>query len=352
MYSGAMLGLSLAYDALRSEAHRELIRSVVVPFAMELITRRTNVAVTVRFNALGSWQEQDLTFDMENVVLVPEEMDDGRVSIQVGSEEDPQDYGASELKGAREFMPDFQPLLSQVPLIGGLVPAIPRPGSAMMLAEFLRAAIHMCEGVSSLDDERSQIQAYYDAHIDEWIDVMGQYAYHNADKCWQQYFGLTIAFHSLYGLLRLEPDGSKKSRIQQSLDNRMWPTVSTHKNPYFAYIAASQGSSGLLSAGELADIGAQLAQFVPPPKTRRFVDNRSSYPADPNCGNMTNVPIDVGTRVPTDFLWQHHPFMLVTPEPLDRLVFPAADYLVAYWMGRYHGLLEDDAPDTCMRWAP
>jgi hypothetical protein len=28
------------------------------------------------------------------------------------------------------------------------------------------------------------------------------------------------------------------------------------------------------------------------------------------------------------------------------------DYLVAYWLGRYYGHLTDDAPGTCLRWAP
>ena len=56
--------------------------------------------------------------------------------------------------------------------------------------------------------------------------------------------------------------------------------------------------------------------------------------------------------MPSDFLWQHHPFALAIPNPEPRLVYAGADYLLAYWLGRYYGYLPDDAPDTCLQWDP
>lgn len=64
------------------------------------------------------------------------------------------------------------------------------------------------------------------------------------------------------------------------------------------------------------------------------------------------VPVDVKDRVPSDFLWQHHPFELVIPNPEPRLVYSGADYLLAYWLGRANGYLDDDAPGTSTRWEP
>ena len=59
----------------------------------------------------------------------------------------------------------------------------------------------------------------------------------------------------------------------------MWPPVQTHKNPYFAYVAASQGPAGLVDAATLQDIGNQVAGFVAPPKTRGLVDNSAAQGA-------------------------------------------------------------------------
>jgi hypothetical protein len=351
MYSGALLGLGLAYDALTSETHREMIRADVVALAMELIETRASVPVTVRYHAFGDWQEADLAYDMQHVVLVPSEMIDGRVFIQVGSDESPSDYGASELVGAREFLPDFTSVLGQTPVIGALLPPVPRPGSAMMLAYFLRLALHVTEGQPGWASEHAAIEAHYEANKSAWLAVMEQYAYHNEEECWKQYFGMTIAFHSLYALLRLEPDASLRASIQDNVvAARMWPQVVGHKNAYFDYITASQGPAGLVTAGEIEAAADQLAGFVAPPKARVAVNNAGSYPADSDCAGQSSVPIDVGDRVPSDFIWQHHPFELATANPTPQLVYAGADYLVAYWLGRYHGYLTDDAPGTCLRW--
>ncbi len=351
MYSGALLGYGLAYDALSSETHREMIRNDVVTLAMELIESRTDVPVTVRYYALGDWQETELTYDMEHVVLVPTEMVGGRIFIQVGSDESPSDYAASELIGAREFFPDYTSVLGQTPVIGGLIPPVPRPGSAMMLSQFLQLALHVTEGQPSYASQHAAIEAHYEANKNAWLAIMEQYAYLNEEECWKQYFGTTIAFHSIYALLRLETDAALKSSIQQNvLADRMWSQVVGHKNAYFDYIAASQGPAGLVSAGELEATAGQLAEFVPPPKARVAVNNAGSYPADPDCAGLSSVPIDVGDRVPSDFIWQHHPFALATDNPVPQLTYAGADYLVAYWLGRYHGYLADDAADTCLRW--
>ncbi len=352
MYSGAMLGLALAYDALHSESHREMIRNDVVTLARELLEDRPEVPVTVRYYAFGDWVETPLTYHMQHVILVPSEMRDGRVFIQVGTDEDPSDYGMSELIGAREFLTDFQSVLGQTPVIGGLVPSIPRTGSALMLAHFLRLAIHVTEDQPSWAADHAAIEAHYLAHQDEWLAVMEQSSYLNESECWKAYFGLTISFHSLFGLLRLEPDATLRGAIQQNvLADRMWATVKGHKNPYFDYITAAQGPAGLVTAGELADTAAQVGQFPAPPKARFAVDNRDIYPEDPDCPGLSTTPVDVGDRVATDFLWQHHPFEIYITNPEPRLVYAGADYLIAYWLGRHIGALDDDRPDTCTRWS-
>ncbi len=353
MYAGISVGLGLAYDATTSAAHRDMIRDVVVTLARELIRTRTDVPVTIRYNLFGGWQETELAFDMQHVLLVPDEMVGGRVFIQIGSDADPGNYDASVLLGAREFLPDFQTVLGQTPGLGPLLPSIPRPSSAMMMANFMELALHVTDGVPGWEADRAAIQAHYDANKATWLGLMAQYAYHNDTECWKQYFGMTIAYHPIYSLLRITGDTAYRDQVRSMvLAERMRPFAVGHANAYFDYIAASQGPPGLVSAAELDATGAQLVGFVPPPKAAISVDNRGAYPADPDCAGLASVPVDVSDRVPVDFLWQHHPFRLVNEQVDPRHVYPGTDYLIGYWLGRHHGFIADDAPNTCTRWRP
>lgn len=350
MYAGVSMGLGLAYDATTSERHRELIREVTVTLALELARVRPDVPVRVRHHLTGSWQQTDLAFDMQHVVLVPNEMNGGRVFIQIGSDADPDDYDASELRGVREFLPNMTTVLGQIPLVGRLLPAIPRPGSALMLASFMELALHVTDGVPGREAERATIAAHYEANRASWLAVMKQYEYHNDTECWTAYFGMTIAHHPLFSLLRLSNDASFRDELRTNvLSSRMRPFVRGHSNAYFDFIAASQGP-GLVPTDELNETIAQLGGFVPPPKAAIPVDNRGAYPASVECPNQSSAPIDVGDRVRRDFAWQHHPFQLVATDVDARHVYPGTDYLLAYWLGRHVDAFDDDAPDTCTRW--
>jgi len=352
MYQGVVPALGLAFDATSSSKHRDMIRNIVVTLVRETIRKRTGVPVRVRYNALGGWQETDLTFDLENVVLVPNEMVGGRVFIQVGTDAAPSDYSASELRGARELFPDFQVVLKQVPLIGPLVPSIPRSGTAIMLANLMELALHVTEGVPGTEADRTAFRAYYDANVASWLGIMKQYAYHHTDNCWQQYFGLALVHHATYGLLRSTKDASLAAAIRKDvLGAKIRPYVAGHQNVYFDLIAASQ-APGLVPASELKTTLEQLVQFVPPPKASVPVDNTGKYPGNASCPNQSTKAVAISGRVPMDFAWQHHPFRLKNEFVDERHVYPGTDYLIGYWLARHHGLLADDAPNTCTRWSP
>jgi hypothetical protein len=59
--------------------------------------------------------------------------------------------------------------------------------------------------------------------------------------------------------------------------------------------------------------------------------------------------VDVGERCTADFIWQSKPWELYC-EGDPHVVYPGVDFLVAYWMGRRHGFLADDAPGRCLAW--
>ncbi|MCC6994246.1 MAG: hypothetical protein IT370_06410 [Deltaproteobacteria bacterium] len=215
----------------------------------------------------------------------------------------------------------------------------------------MEMALDMTAGLPASAADRALIQAHYDSQLPTWLPIMKQYAYHHADNCWQQYFGLALVHHSTYGLLRQGGNPTVVAAVRgQVLADKLRPIVAGHRNAYFDFIAAAQGPAGLVPAGELATTVTQLAGFPPPPRASLAVDNSAQYPAKPGCANQSTGAVAIGQRVAQDFLWQHHPFRLRNEFVDARHVFPGADYLIAYWLGRQHGFISDDAPNTCTRW--
>jgi hypothetical protein len=350
-YQGAVLGYSLAYDALTSIKHRAMIRDDIVALASELMKARKQVPVTVRFK-LGGWQNMKLLFDLQHVVMNPSEFQDGGPFIQVGSDEDGSDYEDSSLLGAREFIPNLQTVLGQIPLLGALVPPIPRSGSAVMLANIFRVAIQVTENIPSHSADNAAFKAHYAQHINGWLEVMKQYVYLNAGaKCWASYFGINIVYTPLYNLLRLEPDPTIRATIQQQVLAKIWDLVKDHKNTFFTFITDAVGAQGAVSADRLATAKEQLSQFTPPPKPALATDNTGDprYPPSSQCDNQSTTALDVADRRMSDFIWQRHPFDLKNLTPQPYRVYPAIDYLMAYWMGRHYGHIDAYANGTCLR---
>lgn len=352
MYHGVMLGYTMAYDALSSAKHKKMIRDDVVTLARELLKKRKAVPVSVRFNVLGSWQTLPLKFDMQYVVLTPSEMKNGAVSIQIGTDASPGDYNSSEMIGLREFFPDFTAVLKQTPVIGPLIPPVPRPSSVMVLANILRLAIHVAKDDPALAADAKAFEAHYNANFKQWLGLMKGYTYYNQAACWKQYFGITIAYHPICGLIKLETDPTRRAALQQDvLAKRMWSLVKSHKNLYFTYLTAGLGPKGLVPAATLTDAAKQLQQFVAPPKACIKV-NTSKYTPDPKCPQNATTVVEVADRDRRDFIWQHNPFRITPTTVEPRFVHQGVDYLVAYWLGRHYGGLPDDAAGTCLRWTP
>ncbi len=60
--------------------------------------------------------------------------------------------------------------------------------------------------------------------------------------------------------------------------------------------------------------------------------------------------MEIKDRVAEDFQWQRHPFTLKSDG--SNKTYPGVDYLLAYWLGRYHEFLKNDGEGTCLRWSP
>jgi hypothetical protein len=332
-YQGVVLGLSLAYEAVDDEAVRNLIRADLVTLARELMKERTHT-VRIRMKVAGFTTVIKVKLKLRYVIRNAAEPLEVFIDLL--------DLDASRFSGLQEFMPT----------IAG-VPLFKRAGSAIMLFPIFQAALRATEGAAGWEAAHQELLSFYNAHADGWLGVADDwsYAYANNRDCYKSYFGLNIVFEPAYNVVWMRQDPVRRDRfLRDVLLKKMWPVVDDHHNVFFSFVAAASQES--LDAGwqqVVAQAGRQLAQFPEPPRVDLPNDVRDLYPANPSCPGSSSIPIEVGHRSPTDFLWQRAPFGLASPGNVGK-VFPGVDYLAAYWLGRYQGFLEDDSPGTRTRW--
>lgn len=350
-YQGVMLGYALAYEALGSqdEATRALIRDDVVEFVGELMTERT-VPMSVIYNG-----QAPVNFDvtMRFTVLAPDEMNNSRVELIVDSN----NTEASEMYGFQEFIPNLQDVLGQMPLIGGLVPSLPRSGSGVMLASFFQVGLLVTDGVAGFENDHATMADYYENHagqggnVDDWLSIASLWLY-NGD-CGGSYYANNIVAEPMYNLARLESDPARRAIIVNDiLHGRLWAEHQGTKNSFFYFMYAANYPNADAAIGP--EGAAQLAGFPPPPRVRvpvNLLTDPRYQPHEAGCTDQVDhsMAVDVADRVVSDFLWQRHPWGLLDAGNLAQ-TSPGVDYLVAYWFGRHHGYITDDTPTRCLAW--
>jgi len=339
-YQGALSGLALAYDASSDESVRELAREVLVEVAEQLMIERT---VPVQFVVNGRGFSQDLV--SRYMILAPSEMPNGKILVNVNTG----DVEGADLIGVREFVPDMADLLRQLPLLSWMLD-IPRSSSTIMLSSFFVAALHATESVPDYAVRRQAIADFYAAHADEWYAVSALFSYN--ENCGHSYFGSNITWTPAYIYARLESDPVRGPKVRNELiRDTMWPYYQTHKNAFFAFIAAAHLTS---PPADMVAVGtSQTALFIHPPHVDRFVDQTANFAQNDTCTQQNGTPtapydqaLDVNQRPPEDFFWQRHPWNL-RGGGANNHVYPGVDYLVAYWMGRYHGFIAENQPGVC-----
>lgn len=354
--SGVVLGYAVAFDALTSTKHKQMIQKDMVAFCKELMVERKNLPVIFRVHFGGKWQEIPMSITSRYMVLNTLEYKSGKPWIQLGNDTDPTDYEHGTMAGFREYWPDYSKVLKQIPLIGGVLGAIPIPrsGSSIMLGTIFNTCLHVTEGDPAYTADRAAIKTFYDANISDWLSKMKLYTWLSAGppRCWMKYYGLNIVWEPVYNLLRLEADATRKASYQKDVvEKMMWPLVKDHKNVFFSFVHAAHAPAGAATTAIVTSAKAQLDQFPPPPHALIKVTNsgKTQYPTHPQCPGISSVAIDVADRVAGDFIWQRNPFTLDhTGDP--KKVYPGVDFMLPYWMGRYHGFYKDDAAGTCLRW--
>ena len=352
-YQGILMGYSFAYDALKGvdEESRTLIREDIVEFVQEIMKKR-DVEVRFSYDNLPPGGLKLTNIEMRFMIFAPRESADGSVHINYCSVEDA-DCSTS-MSGMQEFMPNVGLLLHQ--LNSNLPDNVERPGSGMMLANIFNIGMQVTEGVEGYEDIYNEFKNFYYFNDDQWgniydwLEQMQKYAYHG--ECGDAYYGININMEPMYNLLRLEKDAVLRNLIYETvLQAKLWETVKTHKNTFFAYIYASQGG---FSGDIVEDATTQFRDFQEAPHVFRatnLLDNPKYATREDGCTDQVShdISVDIIDRKPGDFIWQRHPFELVNGGD-PRKVFSGVDYMIVYWMGRHYGYIEDDSAGRCFRW--
>jgi len=333
-YQGVMFGFALAYEAVKNEEIKEIIRSNIVSTVEQLMEKKKR---PVKLIVDGV----PMNVQLELQYIIPK--NDTEIPELVIKTNPFELYDATLLN----FWPNPPEYLRQVPGLSWL-PNFYLRSQAIQLASFFVIALKVTENIPEYAFRRQAILDHYNFRYQEWRDMAS--GWENSNKCGDSYHGLNIAFLPAFNWVRLENDYFRKTDLQNNvLNKRMWEAVKDHKNVFFSYIYTSQANPSDNIAPVVSTQTDQLLQFPPPPYLAIAVDNSAKYQEDPDCKGLSKTAIDVRERVPASFLWERNPWKL-KEDAIPNFIYPGVDYLITYWMARYYGYLEDDATDTCLRW--
>lgn len=161
---------------------------------------------------------------------------------------------------------------------------------------------------------------------------------------------------SLHGLLWGERDPEVRAKVQAVMDREAWlppgdpRPLSEQNNAFFDFIYAAGKALGPGSNGRAFDAvrnGICMLRQFPATKIQKALEcapekcvevckDRFDEP-------MTDYPRPVAERCSRRFLWWASPYTADGCTANDRFVHGPADYLVAYWMGRYYGFIDPES---------
>ncbi len=159
-----------------------------------------------------------------------------------------------------------------------------------------------------------------------------------------------LAYLALHPLLLLEHDPEIRDALR-SAARRLWQDVRREHNAFFAFVQAALVESPL----EERERGARDAATAEGRQSLlEFPDRKIAWPVDLTregfdvpraflrCGGQPRgkQPVPLYLRPRHSNLWTSDPYRLVGRlHARGESEFAGIDYLLAYWMGRYHGLI-------------
>lgn len=156
---------------------------------------------------------------------------------------------------------------------------------------------------------------------------------------------------SLHGLLWGKLDPEVRQKALHVLEDEMWNPagyerpLSEQNNAFFDFIYAAARPTGAASGPATAAVenGICMLQEFPAHKLPVALDCPAASCVE-KCKDrfdepMTDYPRPVSERCIARFVWWGSPYTATPCTAEPRVVKSPADYLVAYWMGRYYGFI-------------
>ncbi len=202
-------------------------------------------------------------------------------------------------------------------------------------------------GVDCPDIEVTELGSYLDSMEDKLFLFL--------PDCKQNYDNFDMCYQAIYPLLRREQNDQLRLRLLDVLRNNMFHTEdSNHQsvavigNSWYTFAYAALIGEGPEDDPVLRqavdDAICKLKEF-PQEKFDRYIPAGAQEEV---CRTRLDKPAAAET-IPLDeyafdnYLWRLDFFEIQPERPENRrLVYSAEDFLVVYWMGRYHGLIPAD----------
>ena len=189
----------------------------------------------------------------------------------------------------------------------------------------------------------------------DWLDAIGLYV--GARACKSNWNNFNMAFLSIFTLIWYETDPTVRPLLEDALE---WEMIQKDGNPrdmlvqgnsLFDFIFAAMKTHGPTSTGPAYDAVTDgictLRQFPASKAVPLIHNSEDDYPVDYTCESrfegryLTRDPVPVYDRCPDIFIWTRNPYRLGDCDANPRRIVAPADYLLAYWMGRYFGFIEE-----------
>ncbi|MBI3271760.1 MAG: hypothetical protein HYZ53_22405 [Planctomycetes bacterium] len=188
----------------------------------------------------------------------------------------------------------------------------------------------------------SAFASVYERRARQFAPVVWTAIFAETLDVYESYFKFNLDHINLFNLIRLETGPNRRARYARALSQWLRPPLAQHKNVFFDYVY--EAALGRHDAAILDFDRAALELFPAAPRRNHAVTNSSdpSIAHDPQHPDHAAHPLPVDRRPPNPFLWQKHPGVLDGGGDGTREL-PGIDFLLPYWMGRYHGFLPASA---------
>lgn len=156
---------------------------------------------------------------------------------------------------------------------------------------------------------------------------------------------------AMFDLIQSEDDERLVRIYQSTLEQQMWDVddprpMKDQRNSLYTFFHEINRNPALVPRDEArVETAICVMKTFPAVKYKRAVDH-SRFP-ETCLGRkdrpMTDVLIPIQERLVDNFIWTRNPYRLRPTTPEDRQYIESPeDFLLAYWLGRYHGLIDED----------